>query len=129
MLRSWAAMLLLFGAMVAAIAYLGAGPGDTFSGAARAVDGDSLELGGHRVRLYGIDAPERRQTCKKAGETTQCSRRAHAELTRIISGKTVECESFGHDRYGRTLARCRIGVTDLAAAMVRTGWAVAYGDY
>ena len=56
---------MLFGAMVAAIAYLGARPGDTFSGAARAVDGDSLELGGHRVRLYGIDAPERRQTCKK----------------------------------------------------------------
>ena len=56
---------MLFGAMVAAIAYLGTGPGETFSGKARAIDGDSLELSGHRVRLYGIDAPERRQTCEK----------------------------------------------------------------
>ena len=128
-LRSWAAMLLLFGAMVAAIAYLGTGPGETFSGTARAVDGDSLELGGLRVRLYGIDAPERRQTCGKAGETTQCGRQAQAELAKIISGKMIVCESFGHDRYDRTLAKCRAGATDLAAAMVRAGWAIAYGEY
>ena len=128
-LRSWAVTFLLFGAMVAAIAYLGIAPGETFSGTARAVDGDSLELGGHRVRLYGIDAPERRQSCEEAGQTTQCGRRAHTELTRLVSGKTIECESFGLDRYDRTLAVCRAGATDLAATMVRAGWAVAYGDY
>ena len=122
-------MLLLFGAMVAAIAYLETRPGEPFSGKARAVDGDSLELGGHRVRLIGIDAPELRQTCEKAGRTTQCGRRAHAELKRLISGRTIECEGFGHDRYGRTLAKCRTGVSDLAGTMVRAGWAIAYGDY
>lgn len=128
-LFSWAVMLALFAAMVAAIAYLGAGPGETFSGKARAVDGDSLELGGRRVRLIGIDAPEYRQTCEKFGLTTQCGGRAHAELAKLVSGKTVECESFGYDRYDRTLAKCRTGVTDLGAAMVRAGWAIAYGDY
>ena len=128
-LRSWAKALLLFTAMVAAIAYLGAGPGETFSGKARAVDGDSLELGDRRVRLIGIDAPERRQTCEKAGETTQCGQQAHAELKFMVSGKRVECESFGYDRYDRTLAKCRAGETDLGSAMVRAGWAIAYGDY
>ena len=128
-LRSWAKALLLFTAMVAAIAYLGAGPGETFSGKARAVDGDSLELGDRRVRLISIDAPERRQTCEKAGETTQCGQRAHAELKFLVSGKHVECESFGFDRYDRTLARCRAGEADLGSAMVRAGWAIAYGDY
>ena len=128
-LRSWAAMLLLFAAMVAAIAYLGAGPGETFSGTARAVDGDSLELDGRRVRLLGIDAPELRQTCEKAGGTLQCGRRAHAELKFLVSGKQLKCESFGFDRYDRTLAICRAGERDIGAAMVRAGWAISYGDY
>lgn len=128
-LRSWAVMLVLFAAMVAANVYLGSGPGETFSGKARAVDGDSLELGGRRVRLYGIDAPELRQTCEKAGGTTPCGQRAQAELKFMISGKHVECESFGIDHYDRTLARCQAGEADLGAAMVRAGWAISYGDY
>ena len=128
-LRSWAKTLLLFAAMAAAITYLGAGPGETFSGKARAVDGDSLELGGRHVRLIGIDAPERRQTCQMAGKTTPCGRRAYAKLKILISGKHVKCESYGYDRYDRTLAKCRAGETDLGSAMVRTGWAISYGDY
>ena len=128
-LRSWAVMLGLFAVMVAANVYLESRPGEPFSGKARAIDGDSLELGGRRVRLLGIDAPELRQTCRKSGGTTPCGQRAYAELKFIISGKHVECESFGYDRYDRTLAKCRAGETDLGAAMVRKGWAISYGDY
>ena len=69
-LRSWLAMLALFAAMVAANVYLDTRPGESFSGKARAVDGDSLELGGYRVRLIGIDAPEFGQTCQMAGRTS-----------------------------------------------------------
>ena len=35
--------------------------GETIAGAARAADGDTLTLGGHRIRLIGIDAPEMAQ--------------------------------------------------------------------
>lgn len=128
-ISSWVVMLVLFAAMVAANVYLDAGPGEIFSGKAQAVDGDSLKLAGRRVRLYGIDAPELGQTCEKAGGTTPCGRRAHAELKFLVSGKHVECESFGFDRYDRTLAKCRTGETDLGAVMVRAGWAIAYGGY
>jgi endonuclease YncB( thermonuclease family) len=31
------------------------------------VDGDTIKVGGITVRLYGIDAPESRQTCKRDG--------------------------------------------------------------
>ena len=86
-LRSWMMTLILFAVITAAIAYLGAGPGEVFSGTARAIDGDSLEIGGRRGRLFGIDAPEYGQTCKKAGETTPCGRLAHAELKLLVSRK------------------------------------------
>lgn len=128
-LRSWASTLLLLAAMVAATVYLENRPGEPFSGKARAVDGDSLALAGKRIRLIGIDAPELRQTCQKAGGTTPCGNRSYAELKFLVSGKRVECEGYGLDRYDRTLAKCRIGKNDLGAIMVRKGWAISYGDY
>ncbi|MFN7308848.1 MAG: thermonuclease family protein, partial [Acetobacteraceae bacterium] len=33
-------------------------------GEARAIDGDTLQVGDTRLRLHGIDAPELRQTCE-----------------------------------------------------------------
>lgn len=40
---------------------------DTLSGAPRVVDGDTLEFGSERVRLFGVDAPESKQSCKDRG--------------------------------------------------------------
>jgi hypothetical protein len=34
------------------------------TGPARVIDGDTLDLAGTRIRLWGIDAPETRQTCE-----------------------------------------------------------------
>lgn len=104
-------------------------PTGTLHGPARVADGDSLVVGGVRVRLQGIDAPELAQICARAGGDYACGREARAHLARLVAGSAVSCESFGHDRYGRTLARCAAGATELNRAMVEAGWAVAYGDY
>ena len=37
--------------------------GQTLSGQARVVDGDTIDINGQRIRLEGIDAPETAQTC------------------------------------------------------------------
>ncbi len=43
------------------------GPVGTISGPARAIDGDTLEIRGERIRMFGIDAPESTQTCTYRG--------------------------------------------------------------
>jgi endonuclease YncB( thermonuclease family) len=93
------------------------------------VDGDSLRVGGERIRLKGIDAPEYRQTCRKAGEDYPCGHLASQALQKMIGGKEISCKGSDRDRYGRLLAVCRVNDENLNLRMVRAGWAVAYGDY
>jgi endonuclease YncB( thermonuclease family) len=97
---------------------------------ARVVDGDTLDLGGQRVRLWGIDAPELRQTCSgKDGQTYMCGRDATAVLAELTRRRAVQCEKRDQDRYGRTVSVCRTEAGEINAAMVRRGWAVDYTQY
>ncbi|WP_448377774.1 thermonuclease family protein, partial [Fervidobacterium sp.] len=49
----------------------------TLVGRASVVDGDTLEVRGERVRLWGLDAPESAQTCLDEAERPwPCGRRA-----------------------------------------------------
>jgi endonuclease YncB( thermonuclease family) len=93
------------------------------------VDGDSLRLAGERVRLKGIDAPEYNQNCTRAGVDYPCGRLARHALENMIAGNQVSCKGADRDRYGRLLAVCRVDDENLNRRMVKTGWAVAYGDY
>ena len=99
------------------------------SGRASVIDGDTIEVGGDRIRLHGIDAPESAQTCLAAGERWRCGRRATRALRDRIANGTVACEERGQGRYGRTVAVCRLGGSDLNAWMVLEGWALAYRRY
>ena len=99
-------------------------------GAARIVDGDTLVVGGTRVRIFGIDAPERDQTCRDAaGRDFVCGPVSRAALAAIIDRRPVRCTVLDTDRFGRRVARCRAGETDIAAAMVEQGMAFAYRRY
>lgn len=106
------------------------GPARLLTGAAHAIDGDSLRLLGEELRLEGIDAPEYRQSCRDAaGRPVDCGRAARQALQGLLAGGLVTCEIDKADRYGRGLARCRKGETDINAAMVLAGQAVSYGGY
>ena len=41
-------------------------------GQASIIDGDTIEIHGQRVRLFGIDAPEHDQLCEAAGSRYRC---------------------------------------------------------
>lgn len=103
--------------------------GDLFAGVATVIDGDTLEVRDQRIRLHGIDAPESAQTCEAAGKAWRCGQQASLALADRIGRLPVRCESNGRDRYGRAIAVCRLGETDLNRWMVREGWALAYRRY
>lgn len=98
-------------------------------GVARVVDGDTLDIAGEKVRLHGIDAPESDQLCRRAGAQYACGAMASQWMVEQTSGKTVTCSGSQRDRYGRLIAVCRVGGTDLNEGIVRVGWAVAFLRY
>ena len=112
-----------------ALACSAPGHAQVVAGSAKAVDGDTLEVSGRRVRLFGIDAPESDQTCQKDGATWACGQVAAQQLSSLIEGQHVECRGSGVDQYGRMLAVCSAGPEELNEVMVEQGWAVAYRQY
>jgi endonuclease YncB( thermonuclease family) len=98
-------------------------------GVAVVADGDSITLGGERVRMRGIDAPEYSQTCRKDDADYPCGKLSRQSLVQLIAGRPVSCTGWRHDRYGRLLGDCEAGGVELNRAQVAAGWAVAYGDF
>ena len=91
----------------------------------RIIDGDTIaaRIGGQgqeiRIRLYGIDAPEKKQAY---------GQQATRALKTLISG-TVEMDVMDTDRYGRTVALIRAGGKDVNGKMVAAGMAWIYPKY
>ena len=103
---------------------------DVLVGVPRVVDGDTLVIDDVNIRLAGLDAPERAQTCLDARENEfGCGAAATDYLTFLVGEGPVTCRGRGRDRYGRVIGQCRAGGVDLSEAMIERGWAVAFlGD-
>jgi endonuclease YncB( thermonuclease family) len=98
----------------------------TAPGAVTVVDGDTFRIGRETIRLEGIDAPELRQACADGWPAGEVAREALADL--LWAGRP-KCERVKTDRYGRTVAVCRVNDEDIAAAMARRGLAWSYMTY
>jgi endonuclease YncB( thermonuclease family) len=105
------------------------GPPLALAGIARVVDGDTVNIRGVAIRLYGIDAPESKQTCELNGQSYACGAQATEALIMLLGARPVECTETGRDRNHRIIARCRVDSTDVNTWMVEHGWAVAYRRY
>jgi endonuclease YncB( thermonuclease family) len=101
----------------------------TISGRASVIDGDTIQIHGIQIRLFGIDAPESGQTCTVQGKAYRCGQRAANVLDGKIRGQVVECRPKDQDRYGRNVAVCFVGGEDINGWMVAQGWALAYRYY
>jgi endonuclease YncB( thermonuclease family) len=88
-------------------------------------DGDTLTVldetnSQHRIRLYGIDAPE------KAQPFGQQSKR---NLASKVFGATVHVEIVDIDRYGREVGRIYLGGRFINLEQVREGCAWRYTEF
>jgi endonuclease YncB( thermonuclease family) len=103
---------------------------DDLAGQASVIDGDTLEIHGTRVRLWGVDAPESSQLCR--GEDSlqdRCGAKAANDLDAFIAGRPVSCLLILLDRYGRTMATCVVVWQDLGDWLVGNGLALDWPEY
>lgn len=88
------------------------------------VDGDTLEVGGKTIRLYGIDAPELGQFCLNGTKRYRCGFEAALMLKKLVAGRSVDCQPTPVDADDNGQI-CSVGLDDLALAILRHGYAVA----
>ena len=101
--------------------------GPVVRGPAEVSDGDTIRIGAVRVRLFGIDAPERTQTCDSGAKGAwACGTAATERLRALIGERVVTCRERDRDRYGRMVATCTAGGVDLGGRLVAEGLARAY---
>ena len=85
----------------------------------RIIDGDTLDTSKGRVRLFGVDTPERGQRC--AIEATERLRELAGDTVRLEDGPRLS------DPYGRTLAYVyTVDGISIDAALIREGFATAW---
>jgi endonuclease YncB( thermonuclease family) len=104
------------------------------AGQASVIDGDTIEIHGQRIRLWGIDAPESDQLCRgDDSELYQCGQKAAAALAALLYAipHPVICSPTGRDQYGRTVAVCHLGTPgpDLGQWLVSNGRALDWPQY
>ena len=108
------------------------------SGKAIVIDGDTIKIDKKKIRLLGIDAPEKDQLCKKPWLNISflsfekkyfCGELATKKLKDLINNKFVSCKTINRDKYKRYIAECFKDRININSWMVQKGYAVAYRRY
>lgn len=96
------------------------------TGPVKVVDGDTLEINGRRVRIWGIDAPELAQPwINRFGNPVEnYGRRVADELRLYLQGRQVKVQPIDFDQYGRLVAKVIAGRTDIGRWLVSKGLAM-----
>lgn len=115
--------------MMLAAPALAQDPATLISGNAQVIDADILIVANQRVILWGIDAPERSQTCNLDGKPWGCYEVSKRALESLASRGEVQCVLTGEpDPFGRMFGVCTYGTEDLNAAMIQKGMALAFSE-
>ena len=99
------------------------------NGTIRVIDADTIDVGGTRVRLFGIDAPEMGQPCSADGRTWDCGAWTRDAVSNRFEGAYARCREQDVDRYGRIVAQCFVDGNDMGQMIVNSGLAWAFRRY
>ncbi len=129
--RRWSGTRVLAVALtLSALFPVGTVPAREFSSYARVNEDGSLLVGNRKVHLYGIYLPPTGQTCKTFISPPVCGSRAAIALDFRIQG-FVSCQQKSVNRDRSITAVCHVDRRhsregeDLAAYLIRQGWALA----
>ena len=86
----------------------------------RVIDGDTLVASGRKIRLWGINAPERGKPYYDVSTMF---------LKAVLKNGKLECKFLEKDRYQRDVMHCWIDKVDLGALIVEAGLAIDYERY
>ena len=109
------------------------------SGKAKIIDGDTIKINKEKIRLDGIDAPEKKQTCKKIylsflifnfQKDYKCGEESTLALSKKLKDKKVKCIlKNSKDKYKRSIGTCYIKNENINGWLVKNGYALAYKRY
>ena len=92
------------------------------------VDGDTFWIGGEKVRIAGIDAPETHPP--RCDYEARLGNAATEKLHQLLNSGAVTMTSIerDRDRYGRLLRNVQVNGEDVGEAMIAAGVAREYGN-
>ena len=109
------------------------------SGKAEVIDGDTIKINKKKIRLFGIDAPEKKQICKKIyidfiifnfQKDYKCGEKSTLALVKKVKDKKIKCILEAEkDRYKRNIGTCYVESKDINRWLVKNGYALAYKKY
>ena len=109
------------------------------SGKAKVIDGDTIKINKKKIRLFGIDAPENKQVCKKIylsffifnfQKDYKWWEKSTLALFKKLKDKRVKCVlKESKDKYKRNIGICYVKNQDINKWLVKNGYALAYKRY
>ena len=107
-------------------------------GVSKVIDGDTIKIKDNYIRLAGIDAPEKKQICKKPdisisfliiNKNYHCGKVSTIELKKYLKKSKIKCIFNSKDHYNRLIADCYKNKKNINSWLVRNGYAIAYKRY
>ena len=110
----------------------------SITGHAKVTDGDTIKINTFKIRLDGIDAPEKKQICKRPYleifififyEDYSCGQKSTEALIKKINNQKITCKISKVDYFKRLIGECYKRKTNINAWLVSNGHAVAFRKY
>jgi endonuclease YncB( thermonuclease family) len=95
------------------------------------VDGGALDIKSNRIRIWGIDAPERGAWCYRNGSRWEPQADSTKAMRHCVQGKIVTCriqriERYWFRRWHTSECWTNENGQDVGECMIRAGWATDY---